>query len=82
MANLTISGIADNKQLQELEEELNNLEMQLSQKVSSFQHSPQEITLRNTMNIALLNPYYCEVRQELDRRHQYELALDEGIQCL
>ncbi len=44
LANLTISGIADNKQLQELEEELNNLEMQLSQKVSSFQRSQQEIT--------------------------------------
>ncbi len=44
LANLILSGKADNTQQQALEEELNNLEMQLSQKISSFRRSQQEIT--------------------------------------
>jgi CHAT domain-containing protein/Tfp pilus assembly protein PilF len=44
LSNLILSGKASNTQKQELEEDINKLEMQLSQKVSGFQRSQQEVT--------------------------------------
>jgi tetratricopeptide (TPR) repeat protein len=49
IANLMFSGKADKKQIEVLEEQANQLEMQLSQKLTSFKRSNTEVSVKEVL---------------------------------